>query len=407
MSLRALTAEACNPLVPITCVQETLGASSGLVTNPFADAMREGATWVMQTTLGWWVDVPAIDLATSPATTIRGYVLWLSLGVATMGMMWQGLLLTVSRRPEPLVGIARGLATLALWSAIGIAAPAAALRAGDEFASWVLDQAADGRAADRLMQLGSLAGVDSAGAVIVLGLLLMFSGIAQAIVMIFREGAVVVLAGVVVLAASGSFTSATRPWLHRVLAWMAALIAYKSVAALVYATAVAMIGEGNDPRTIFVGLTMMLLAILALPALMKFFTWATGSIASGGGGGMALLGMTASGASAAAALHSASGTGGASAQASSLRQDLGPPTTPPPVPPALPPTGAGAASPAGAPASTGAAAAASGGAAAAAGAGAATGGTALAALAVAQAAVSAARQASDAASRQMSGEDPA
>ena len=340
-------ATACAPLNPVACVPGVAGAAGdpsvvAPLGNPFAEAMREGAAWVMETTLGWWIDVPAVDVATSPAVTIRGWVLWLSLAVATVGVMWQGIVLMVSRRPDPLLGVGRGLFTLALWAAVGIVAPAAALRAGDAFAAWVLDQAGSGDAARRLMTLGSLTGVDSTGAVIVLGLLLIFAGIAQAVVMIFREGAVVVLAGVVVLAASGSMTAATRPWLPRVLAWMAALIAYKPVAALVYATAVAMIGEGTDPRTVLVGLTMMLLAIVALPALMKFFTWTTGDSGSGGGGGAAALGLAASGMHTAATLAGSRGAGASTgAQAASVRQDLGPavtasPTAPPGAGPAGP-----------------------------------------------------------------------
>jgi hypothetical protein len=35
---------------------------------------------------------------------------------------------------------------------------------------------------------------------------------------------------------------------------------------------------------VLVGLTIMLLAIVALPAMMKFFTWTTGAISPGGGG---------------------------------------------------------------------------------------------------------------------------
>ncbi len=325
---------ACAPATPVTCAPDAvdvLGGSAVLAPlgDPFAEAMRGGAAWVMESTLGWWVGVPAVDLATSPAVAIRGWVLWLSLAVATVGVMWQGIQLMLSRRPDPLLGIGRGLFTLALWAAIGIAAPAAALRAGDGFATWILDQAGGGDAARRLMALGSLAGVDSTGAVIVLGLLLIFAGIAQAVVMIFREGAVVVLAGVVVLAASGSMTAATRPWLPRVLAWMAALIAYKPIAALVYATAVAMVGEGTDARTVLVGLTMMLLSIIALPALMRFFTWTTGDLGNGGAaGGAAAFGAAASGMHAAASLAGARGArSNASTQAASVRQDMGPAVT--------------------------------------------------------------------------------
>jgi hypothetical protein len=318
----------CIPAIPATCVMGSIGDAAGSAVsstlgNGFADAMREGAQWVIRTTVGWWIDVPPINLATSPAPTIRGYVLWLAMAVATAGIIWQGILVAVSRRSSHLLEVGRGLFVFAVWSSIGIVGPAAALRAGDAFSAWVLDEASGGRTADRLSQLAGLQTVNSAGAVIVLGLVLMLAGLVQAVLMMFREGAIVILAGVVVLAAAGQFVRATRSWLPKVIGWMLALICFKPAAALVYATALALVGEGDDPRTVLVGLAMLVMAVFALPALMKFFTWATGNAAQGGGGGVAAV----AGASA-AALHAkaslSSGPRSAADQASHIRQDLGP-----------------------------------------------------------------------------------
>src|SRR4051812_45059768 len=285
--------------------------------------MRDGAAWVMKTTIGWWINVPALNLTTSPAATIRSYVLWVALVVAVGEVMWQGIILALSRRTEAALDVGRGLFTLAIWSALGIVGPAAALRAGDAFSVWVLDQAGHGQAADRLIRLASLTGIQSAGAVILLGLLMMLAGLAQAVLMMFREGALVILAGVVVLAAAGSMTRGTRPWLPKVLGWMLALICYKPAAALVYASAITLVGEGDDPRTVVVGLTMMLLALVALPALMKLFTWATGSASASGGGLSSVAGASVAAIYAGVSLRSSPHSSAAS-QASSLRSDLGP-----------------------------------------------------------------------------------
>jgi hypothetical protein len=381
----------CVPAIPVTCVPvgDAVGAAAGgVLGNAFAEAMRDGAAWVVRTTIGWWIDVPAIDLAASPATTIRGYVLWLAAAVAVGGAVWQGVVVAVSRRPEPMFMAVRGLFYLALWSAIGIVGPAAALRAGDSFSSWVLGRAAGGQASERLLRLASLSTVDSAGAVIVLGLAIMLLGLAQAVLMMLREGSVVVLSGAVVLAAAGSLTQATRPWLPRVLGWMAALICYKPAAALVYASALAMVGEGDDPRTVVLGLTMMLLAVIALPALMRLFTWTT-STASGGGGGMAAM----AGATAAAVHTYAALRGdGAVRQSGYIREDLG--------------TGAKTSGSSSAPSATGLAASGSSGAAttagSAGGAGAAAAGPAAAVVIGAQAAASAGRRAAQQAGDAMS-----
>lgn len=328
----------CQPLVPATCVVDGAGSAIGgavssTLGNTFADSMRDGATWVIKTTIAWWIEVPAIDLGRTPVDAIRGYVLWLAIVVSVVGVMWQAILLMLSRRPEPLLNVGRGLFYVALWSSIGVVGPAAALRAGDAFSVWVLDSAAGGQATDRLVALASLSAIQSPGAVTILGLLMMLAGLVQAILMLFREGAVVILSGVVVLAAAGSFTNATRPWLPRVLGWMLALITYKPAAALVYAAALALTGQGDDPRTVVVGLTMMLLAIIALPVLMKFFTWTTGAATSGGGGGLAALAAgSAAAIHARAAFESTPSHGGAAAtQAAAVRGDLGPASGPAPT----------------------------------------------------------------------------
>ena len=103
--------------------------------------------------------------------------------------------------------------------------------------------------------------------------------------MLFRQGALVVLAGVLPLAAAGMLTPATRRWFPRVTGWMLALIFYKPAAAAVYATAFTMIGTGKDPRTVLMGFAMVFLSLLALPVLMRFFTWTTGHVADASGGG--------------------------------------------------------------------------------------------------------------------------
>ncbi len=378
---------ACIPAIPSTClVDGAVDAATGLVGNAFADAMREGAAWVIETTVGWWINVPAVDLTRSPADTIRGYVLWLALVVATAGVIWQGIQLAVSRKPDPLLNVGRGLFLVALWSAVGILGPALALRAGDAFSSWVLGEAAGGRAADRLVAVASLAPIQSAGAVIVLGLLMMIAGLVQAVLMMFREGSLVILAGVTVLAAAGSFSTATRPWLPRVIGWMLALICYKPVAALVYASALALVGDSSDPRTLLVGLSMMVLAIVALPALMKFFTWTTGSLnSSGGSATAALAGAAAASIHARAVMSGGSASMPSSHQASHIRSDLGPAAGAAAV--GVPATGAATSAASTAPA------AASG--AAATGAGAAAGPVGVAVMGAASAASNAARSATD------------
>ena len=144
--------------------------------------------------------------------------------------------------------------------------------------------------------------------------------------MLFRQGALVVLAGVLPLAAAGMLTPATRRWFRRVTGWMLALIFYKPAAAAVYATAFTMIGTGKDPRTVLMGFAMVFLSLLALPVLMRFFTWTTGHVADSSGGG-GFLQTALQGAVAVGALRGMSGGAGGSGpveQARMVSARLGP-----------------------------------------------------------------------------------
>ena len=144
--------------------------------------------------------------------------------------------------------------------------------------------------------------------------------------MLFRQAALVILAGVLPLAAAGSVAPMTRGWVRKVAAWMLALIFYKPAAAAVYAAAFTMIGSGGT-RTALMGFVMLAVSVVALPALMKFFTWTTGTIGGASGGGQ-ILGTAAAGAIAVGALRSSRGGGGGSAaqdQAAYLGSRLGAP----------------------------------------------------------------------------------
>ncbi len=66
---------------------------------------------------------------------------------------------------------------------------------------------------------------------------------------------------------------------------MLALISSGPAAAAIYAAAFTMMGNGRDPRTVLMGFAMVLLSIVALPALLRLFTWITGTLASHAGGG--------------------------------------------------------------------------------------------------------------------------
>ncbi|SHN19477.1 hypothetical protein [Cryptosporangium aurantiacum] len=392
----------------VTCeVTGQLATQAGdSVLGVLSQAITSAIAWLATWTAAWWLAVPSYTSDTS--LRLQGWVAPITAMIAVGGVMWQGLLMMVSRRPEPVLQVVRILWSTALWGAIGVAGTHLVLRAGDDFSLWILNQGLgqvteDGLTA-RLAALLVPARAVPPGVIVVVGALVLIAGFVQALLMFLREIGLVVLAGLLQLAASGAGSQATSQWRPRVVAWCAALAAYKPTAAVIYTVGITMASDPDDPRSFFMGVTVLILAILALPLLVRLFSWTTGSLQSGGG--LALLaGAGAGGVHAAASLR---GAGGRDMHDYIRYLETSVAASEPPgaAPPAAssPPTFHGPAAGRGAPAASSPAAGASAGGAAGAtgGSGAAgAGGAAAAAATVAQSGISAARSGARRAGREM------
>ncbi|MCT9934517.1 hypothetical protein N5079_30360 [Planotetraspora sp. A-T 1434] len=293
------------------------GAANGVL-GEIAKAIQEGVAWVVGNTVSWWLKIPSTDLANESAVDhLRQWTLPIAVAVAVLGVISAGGRMALTRKGSPLVDVGSGLVVIAATSTIGVLTASMLVKAGDAWSSWVLNAAAQGDFGKRLTVVLGL-GAAAPGVVIVLGIIAILVGAIQATLMLFREAALVILSGMLPLAAAGSMTTLTKPWFRKLTGWMLALIFYKPAAAAVYATTFTMIGKGKDPRTALMGFAMILLSLIALPVLMKFFTWTTGSLAAAGGGG-GILGAGVAGAVAFSALRSS----GSSSSAGDARSHAG------------------------------------------------------------------------------------
>lgn len=318
----------CNPLTDPACVAGNLIKSAtssvaGDVLSGIAQAVTDGVKWMVTNTATWWLRIPSPNLAGEPAiAAMQRWLLPVTAAVAVAGVIAAGARMALTRRANPLLDVTGGLLTLAAASTVGLASMTLLLKAGDAWSAWVLQASTGGHFTQRLTLLLNLGGGAAPAAVLVFGLIAIVLSLVQAVLMLFRQMALIVLAGVLPLAAAGSIAPMTRAWVRTVSVWMLALICYKPAAAAVYATAFTMIGSGGSPQTALMGFVMLLLSVLILPALMRFFTWTTGTIASSAGGGQ-LLGAATVGAIAIGAMRS-SGGGSAQDQAAYLDSRLGP-----------------------------------------------------------------------------------
>ncbi|WP_433496775.1 hypothetical protein ACQP1K_17470 [Sphaerimonospora sp. CA-214678] len=329
--------------------QMAAGAANGVL-GEIAKAIQDGVTWVIGNTVSWWVKIPSPDLATESAVDrMRQWTLPIAVAVAVLGVISSGAKMALSRKASPLADVGSGLMVMAATSTIGVLIASLLVKAGDAWSDWILNASTHGDFGERLTKVLTL-GAAAPGVVIVLGVIAILAGVVQAVLMLFREAALVILAGLLPLAAAGSMTTLTKPWFRKLTGWMLALICYKPAAAAVYATTFTMLGNGKDARTIVMGFAMMVLSLVALPVLMKFFTWTTGSLATVSGGG-GLLGASIAGAVAVGTFRGGGGSASSSAitHADFLSAQLGggrggngaPPTSPSGAAPAA--AGAGAA----------------------------------------------------------------
>lgn len=279
------------------------------------------------------------------------------------------------------------------WAALGVA-----WRLADQLTAALAPSAAN-ITVDPILNAGTvLAGPGLAVLVICLSAVGFVLSLGAALMMLFRLAAVVVLALLLPIAAAGSPGTTTRGWLPKVVGWLLSLVFLRPMVAAIYRIGFEFMAGGNDgdPRaiedlgdpgagiaelpasaadgllTMVVGMMTLLVAMLAMPVLLRLFTWMFGGGPGGGGAGLAAASLAANGAIMARGLRSS----GTSQHAQNLAADLGPtpptggPTVPAgPMPGAGPSTGAGAATSAAGASGAGASGAAGGAAAGAAGAG--------------------------------------
>ncbi|MGQ0632489.1 MAG: hypothetical protein ACT4P1_15830 [Sporichthyaceae bacterium] len=292
------------------------GAVVGSAIDQLAEACASGAEWAMKTLTTAWLNVPSPDVS-SPASTTT----WLSdrLSYVVVSVMLASVFvaawrLTTTRKAQHGQELAETLVKVVLVSVAAATVTATLIEVGDAFSDWILTQAQVDL--DSMVVLSGVASQPML--VIILGIVVILSQVIQLGLMIIRNGMIILLAAVLPLAAAGSNTQMGRQWWQKSTAWLIAFVLYKPVAAIIYAATFKMASKDNDVATQLSGIFMIVLAVFALPALMRFLVPATASMASGNAG--AIAGAMVGGAIATGAVLA---TGGASAAGAGFSGAMG------------------------------------------------------------------------------------
>lgn len=322
-------------LLGIGCVGSNIvkGVTGDALKN-VAEAVVEGFGKVVASLGTYWVnvDTPALLAANGKASSEVAFLqssLWFwTLSLAVMAVLIGAGRMIYEQRGEPLRQIVVALVRFILVSAGGVTAIQLLIVASDGLAEWLIDESTNGVGfGESLLTMINLTGPLGLFLLIIFGIVAIFVSGIQLVLMVLRSGLLVVLAGIFPTAAAFTNTEMGKQWFQRCVGWIIAFILYKPAAALVYATAFKLTsannGDSDDVIKVLTGIGLMVIALIALPALMRFVTPMVGAVASGGGGGGAgmgaMAGSLASGAISNGARSSgrSSGGGGGSQKSSS------------------------------------------------------------------------------------------
>lgn len=287
-------------------------AIEGSVVEPWVADMKQGVADGIKTMVTFWIDVPnpnvgnIDDLSKSETITfLQGGLLpvvaWIMCFTVVAG------LLTViwTQRAEPAKVIGQMLLTYIMIDAIGVGAIAVALEITDNASKWLIEQSTEGTSfSDNLFSLfDTTEGIGSS--ILLLGLLAIAALIAAftCVLMISRGGILIALTGAMMLGVALSGTKSGLQVMRHYFAWIGAFVVYKLAGAIVYAAGFRLLGtdtgsEGNGFLQILHGLTLLMLAVLALPAVIRLIVPMAAPAAQGRGAGAAAAGVAAASAGA-------------------------------------------------------------------------------------------------------------
>lgn len=285
-------------------VKDEVADAASSAWEEIVSSFQEGAVWmVKEVGLGWLkVDTPTLSESSGPVSFLFSHTLALTQWLAVLSLLLAAGHMAWSRRAEPARQAMAGLLRLTIVSSAGVAVIQLLTRAGDEFSVWLVNRSlgCDGGGAatdkcvkafsDRLAEMTALSDLDQIAVTLIIALLLMLSGFVQLISLIVRQAMLFILVGTLPLAAAASGTERGMAWWKKSLGWILAFVAFKPAAAIAYAAGFSQFSTSSDKDLMaqLYGVTLLLLAALTLPALLRFIAPVVeeaGSAGLGGGSG--------------------------------------------------------------------------------------------------------------------------
>lgn len=270
------------PGAPCITPQACVMAVADTFWGGLADAIRTAAGQAVMFLFTWWTDTssPSVDTAVVH-TAQRFATAWIAAPVAVLAVLAVIVWTVGTGSPAWIRDLARGLLVFGVTAAGSIPIVAALQGWMDGLSDALLNAVPTGDVGRLLVDGLTLPGVDAVQVTFWSALLFLVS-LVQYVMMLFRDGAVLVLTVVLPIAAAGQFNRGSLLWLPKVTGWLLAFLTFKPAAALIYFVGFSLISRSSDVGTIASGLCVMVAAVFALPALMRLVTFAVSSPHPGG-----------------------------------------------------------------------------------------------------------------------------
>lgn len=285
--------------------EEAVSGAASSVVDDLVDTLLDGFATGLQLAMAWWTSLPSPELVGaggepgSALSAIREYSGGLQVVLLTAGIMFAAARLAVAKRggvageaQESFLMLARAVfASMAFAAVI-----TAGTRAGDAFAEWVLFDASSGDVVGTVARLTTFDAQTQSGlGTGVLLLVALFGGISmlvQLVMLVVRQALLILVVAVIPMAAAASGTGPGEQSYKKLLSWSLAFVLWKPVGALVYAIAFTVIGTEDqaDPHMILLGLILLVMSVIVLPALMRLVAPAVATLGAGGGAATVLAG---------------------------------------------------------------------------------------------------------------------
>lgn len=289
-----------NPFSWPGCVTEKLGNAIDSVFSEFwdflygafAEVIANVVAVVIKAVGALWIYIPTLHATEgadyTPVATVsfmRGQVMWIAAAAAVISMIIGGVRMAYQHNGESARELLKSMLTLVVVTFGGLALVTVLTEAGDLLAQQFINRAVEETKqsfADSLVTMiatpmGGSVALFTLPLIIVLGFCAVLVSFLQIMLMLARNGMLILLVGILPLAAAATNTEMGKAWFKRICGWLIAFIAYKPFAALIYATAIMLSGSSESLVNVLTGLTMMVLSIIALPALLRLVSPPGGS----------------------------------------------------------------------------------------------------------------------------------